>query len=133
METETRNTTAAQEKEQRFALAAELANDGLLILDQGGGLIYASASAAELLGFSRSQLLALSRSDLFAGPSGKTFDSLWDEARGAPGERRHGSLGVMASKGRELGVELDVIVSPYGGETFVSLRDFSLSKIISPR
>ncbi|MEW5721887.1 MAG: PAS domain S-box protein [Thermodesulfobacteriota bacterium] len=115
---------------RRFETAAELANDGLLVLDAAGGLVYASAAAAELLGYSRQELLARSLNDLLPESSRPVFEVLLATARRDPGRKQSIELAVMPSWGHELEIEAHLVVPASGDEAYLSLRDVSLPKIM---
>ena len=115
---------------QRFETTVDLVTDGLLILDGQDRVVFASAAALELLGFSQEELLGRIASELFTAEGFESLTTLRQEARLHPGRRQTTTLTAMPSWGQALEVEVILIAPAEGSETYLSLRDVSLSKII---
>jgi two-component system NtrC family sensor kinase len=139
METETTPQTASKAKyeptgtdriRQRFETAAELANDGLLVCDQAGNIVYASTAASKLLGFKRDELTSMNVRGLLSLADQRNFDILRKDAVSQPGQTLTTEANAIPAWGQALEVEIAVIASPQGDELFISLRDLSLSKIM---
>lgn len=115
---------------QRFETLAELADDGLIILDSDDNIVFASKSGADLLGYTRDELCSLTLNDLFVQQTLSAFNAIRSQAAKNPGAPHNACIPILPAWKSDLEVELSVIVPQETNETFISLRDLSLSRII---
>ena len=115
---------------RRFSAAAELISDGLVVLTPEGRFVYASRTAAELLGYSREDFGELSLESIFNSQALQQLTRLMEQARKCPGLCQVSSLNVLPSWGQELEVEVTVLVPEPDGEAFLNLKDVSLTRIM---
>ncbi len=115
---------------RRFETAAELATDGLLMLDAEDRIVFASATAVELLGLNQDELYGKGPSDIFTSGSREAFSSLRAKADHEPGRRHSKEMRVTPAWGRSMEVLVHIIRQPTDGYLFISLEDISLSKMM---